>query len=88
MRIRGILHLALLCIGTGFSAVGDDWPSWRGPHHNGSTSERGLPSKIDPETNVRWRLDLPGSSSATPVVSGNRVFLVSNNSNASEVYAM
>jgi outer membrane protein assembly factor BamB len=37
---------------------------------------------------VKWKLALPGTSSATPVVSGNRVFLVSNNADETQVYAI
>jgi outer membrane protein assembly factor BamB len=52
-----------------------DWPHWRGPERNGTSDERGLPTTWSTTDNVLWRLELPGVSGATPIVSGDRVFL-------------
>ncbi len=52
-----------------------DWPNWRGPQFNGSTDETGLPTKWSRTENIAWVADLPGASAATPVISGNRVFI-------------
>ncbi|MBI5820813.1 MAG: PQQ-like beta-propeller repeat protein [Verrucomicrobia bacterium] len=57
------------------SAQAGDWPQWRGPFFNGSTDERGLPSKWSKTENIAWVADLPGPAASTPVVCGNRVFL-------------
>ncbi len=55
-------------------AVAADWPNWRGPTLDGASGETMLPEKLDASTQV-WALDLPGPSSGTPVVMGNRIFL-------------
>ena len=52
-----------------------DWPHWRGPHFNGSTDEKGLPSQWNTTQGVAWSVDLPGCSAATPIVWQERVFL-------------
>jgi len=51
-----------------------DWPNWRGPHHDGSTTQKNLPSKITPEAAL-WKVAMPGPAASTPIVSGDRVFV-------------
>ncbi len=53
----------------------ENWGNWRGPNHDGSSPEKGLPTKIGKEENVKWAIDLPGTGPATPVVWGDRVFV-------------
>jgi outer membrane protein assembly factor BamB len=53
----------------------DNWTQWRGPTNNGLTQAKGLPSRIDPKTNLLWSLDLPGEGSSTPAIWGDKIFL-------------
>lgn len=57
------------------SAQAGDWPQWRGPHFNGSSDERNLPSEWSKTDNIAWIADLDGEAASTPVVCGKRVFL-------------
>ena len=57
-------------------ANAENWPQWRGPFSNGSTSESGLPTSCDP-AKAKWTLALPGAGHATPVVWGERIFVTS-----------
>ncbi|MBE3069705.1 MAG: PQQ-binding-like beta-propeller repeat protein [Planctomycetes bacterium] len=59
------------------TASAADWPQWRGPAMNGSTTETGLPATFSPTENVAWVAPMPGQSGATPIVSGDRVFVSS-----------
>ena len=70
-------HLALLTLAlTAASSVhADHWPQWRGPHFNGSSDERDLPSQWSQTENIAWSVDLPGVAASTPIVWENRVFL-------------
>ncbi len=52
-----------------------DWPHWRGPHFNGSTEAKDLPSTFSRTENVRWKAPLPGPAGSSPIVVGDRVFL-------------
>lgn len=54
-----------------------NWPQWRGPNFNGSTTETGLPLKWSKTENVVWRAKLPGAGAATPVVWEDKVFVSS-----------
>jgi outer membrane protein assembly factor BamB len=56
---------------------GDHWPSWRGPTANGIASPKANPpTRWDEKTNIKWKTALPGRGSATPIVWGDQVFLV------------
>jgi len=70
------------------SAGDGDWPHWRGPYHNGSAYEMPLPAEPDLERHVVWAAPMPGSSSATPVVWSDRVFVVSNDESETRGHAL
>ena len=59
------------------SARAENWPQWRGPYFNGSTTEKDLPIQWSKTDNVLWVAPLPGYSSATPGVWEDCVFLSS-----------
>jgi outer membrane protein assembly factor BamB len=52
-----------------------DWPHWRGPSRDGVSTETNLPTTWSTSQNVAWKLALPSWSGATPIVSGDHVFL-------------
>ena len=53
----------------------ENWPQWRGPNFNGSTSEKGLPGEWNKSNHVVWSAPLAGPSGATPVIWGDHVFV-------------
>ena len=79
-RLRWIplaLSCALSC--TLPSRGGDPWPQWRGPAGDGSTDARNLPLTWSLETgeNIVWKTELPSWSGSTPIIWGDRIFLMS-----------
>ncbi len=55
-----------------------EWPQWRGPHLNGTSSTaKNLPVTWSQTENVKWRLELPQKSAATPIVWGDIVLITS-----------
>lgn len=64
-----------VALGTAGLAAAADWPQWRGPELRGTSPERGLPVRWSVQENVAFRLPLPSGGAATPIVSGNRVFV-------------
>ncbi len=52
------------------------WPQWRGPHMTGVSTTANPPTEWSETKNVRWKLPIPGRGSASPVVWGDRVFLL------------
>ncbi len=55
----------------------DNWPAWRGPNANGTAPKADPPISWDDNTNIKWKAALPGRGSASPIVWGDRVFVVS-----------
>jgi outer membrane protein assembly factor BamB len=68
-------------------ARGEDWPQWRGPHFNGSSNEKGLPSSWSKETAL-WQAEMPGPSAATPIILGNQVFVSAANISDKTLHAI
>jgi outer membrane protein assembly factor BamB len=79
---------AILIIAAAAGLRAENWPHWRGPHFDGSTTEQGLPVEFSRTNNVRWVADLPGPSAATPIVWNNRVFLSSLDSKSKTLHAI
>ncbi len=52
-----------------------DWPQWRGPELRGTSPETSLPVKWSLTEGLAWKLALPTGSGATPIVSGDRIYL-------------
>jgi len=70
----------LLCLSClSLSAAAEDWPGWRGPRGDGSSLETNVPVRWNGSdgTNIAWKVEIPGTGHASPIVSGERLFLVS-----------
>lgn len=75
MKIPLVIGLLLTGLASKAGVSAADWPNWRGPAYNGSTSETGLPETFSKTENVKWSCDFPGLAASTPIVSGDHVFL-------------
>jgi outer membrane protein assembly factor BamB len=53
------------------------WPQWRGPHATGVSRNATPPVEWSEQKNIRWKIEIPGRGSATPVIWGDRVFVLS-----------
>jgi outer membrane protein assembly factor BamB len=80
--------LPFLCVSLAVAASGlptraEDWPGWRGPRGDGTSLEHGLPLHWSAgkdggaAENILWKVPLPGAGHASPIVVGDRVFVVS-----------
>src|SRR5580704_1460537 len=54
----------------------DNWHQWRGPLATGEAPKADPPTTWDAKTNIKWKAELPGRGSATPIVWGNNVFVL------------
>jgi outer membrane protein assembly factor BamB len=78
LTVRGCLSLPLLVsMATLAGESADNWPQWRGPELNGVSRATQLPVEWSETRNVRWKTALPSWSGATPIVWGNKVFVMS-----------
>lgn len=61
--------------GSGLSGENDNWTRFRGPNGSGISSATNIPSKWG-EKDYRWKVALPGSGHASPVVWDQNVFVL------------
>jgi len=53
-----------------------DWPRFRGPNGSGiSPDQQPVPVTWSETENLKWKIDLPGPGSSSPIVVGDRVFV-------------
>jgi outer membrane protein assembly factor BamB len=75
--MKRIAGLALALVVLGSAAQAGEWPSWRGPHGDGTSDETGLPLRWSRGENVAWKTAIPGKGHSSPIVWGDRVFVTS-----------
>ena len=93
MRNRKVIGFVQIFLATLlFTSTGalraENWPQWRGPHYDGSSSEEKLPSDFSKTEGVKWIAKLPGPSSATPIIWGDLVFVSSTDNAAKNLHAL
>jgi outer membrane protein assembly factor BamB len=77
MNSRGVACLVLGMLWIAIPATADDWGHWRGPTGNGASLDATPPTVWSATENVKWKTELPGRGSGSPVVWKNRVFVTS-----------
>jgi outer membrane protein assembly factor BamB len=60
------------------AAVNDpkNWAQWRGPDMTGVSRTAKPPIEWSETKNIRWKAQIPGRGSSSPIVYGNRVYLL------------
>jgi outer membrane protein assembly factor BamB len=69
--------LLAMIVGLGLSAIAgaEDWPQFRGPRGDGTSTAAGLPIAWDKTRNIRWQTAVPGLGRSSPVIVGDRIWL-------------
>jgi outer membrane protein assembly factor BamB len=52
------------------------WGQWRGPHATGVSTVANPPVEWSETKNVRWKVPIPGRGSASPIVWGDRIYVL------------
>jgi len=52
------------------------WPTWRGPAATGASPLANPPAEWSEQKNVRWKVEVPGRGSASPVIWDTQIFLL------------
>ena len=67
MRTIGT-SITLIMLSLSSSAHADNWGHWRGPTGNGAADSASPPTEWSSTKNVKWKVELPGRGSSSPVV--------------------
>jgi len=73
---RSLVTVSLFAVLLAGVAAAGNWPGWRGPQGDGTSQEPNMPVHWSATSNVVWKTPLPGSGHASPIVWGERVFVV------------
>ncbi len=74
--LTGVLAIAGV---SALSPPADDdkyWPQWRGPLASGVAPGGDPPLEWAADKNIKWKVEIPGRGSATPVVWNDRIFVL------------
>lgn len=52
-----------------------DWPHWRGPNASGTAIDSNPPTTWSETEHIKWKIEVPGAGSSTPIVLGDRVYV-------------
>ncbi len=66
---------ALSLIGNALTLSAEDWPEFRGPTGDGIATAENIPDKIDENTNLVWKTNLPGRGWSSPVFDGSYIWV-------------
>ena len=79
-RASFVLLVAYLICTVGVDALAEDlshdWPAWRGPERTGVAPHGDPPLHWDEQTNIKWKVAIPGRGSGSPIVVGDKIFLL------------
>jgi outer membrane protein assembly factor BamB len=81
-KITAFLALTVVVAVAGVSAPNQPadgnkyWPQWRGPLASGVAPEGDPPVEWAADKNIKWKVEIPGKGSATPIVWGDTIFVL------------
>ncbi len=78
LTLTSLSILAALALPAVAADGGAAWPSWRGPAHTGVNPDADPPVRWSEKEgiNIRWKADVPGRGLSSPVIWGDRVFVL------------
>jgi outer membrane protein assembly factor BamB len=74
IRYLRVLLVASCCVSP---ALADNWGHWRGPTGNGIALNAEPPTEWSDAKNVKWKVEIPGLGSSSPVIWDEKVFITS-----------
>ncbi len=80
MKSKSILSACLLLIAIPMPAFGesfaDNWHQWRGPDATGVSTTADPPVAWSEDENVKWKVAIEGQGTSTPIIWGDKVFVL------------
>jgi len=83
IKLTSIFCTAILWVGASTLQAGDfdeqkndNWHQWRGPEATGVAPKGNPPAEWSATKNIKWKVAVPGRGSASPIVWGDRIFIL------------
>jgi len=80
-RLVSAALAAVLAVAT---ARGENWPQWRGPRGDSTSTETDLPLAWTSESGIAWIAPLPGWGGSTPAIWDDAIFVTSHDDERDE----
>jgi outer membrane protein assembly factor BamB len=74
---RWFLPLCVAIFAWGGSAAAENWLAWRGPRGDGTSQEPSIPTRWGGQQAIAWKVAVPGTGHASPIVWQDRIFVAS-----------
>ena len=75
LLLVSVQWLGVWSVLTASSSAEQNWPQWRGPLGTGVAPTANPPVTWSETSNIKWKVKIPGSGSATPIIWGDQVFI-------------
>jgi hypothetical protein len=67
----------MIAFAAAVASAAEHWPAWRGPDANSTSDSQNLPTSWNADEHVVWRADLPSWGGGSPIIWGDRIFVIS-----------
>lgn len=74
-RVSDVLLASFLVSCLAATVVASDWNRFRGPNGSGVSEDGAVPTEWSETKNLKWKTELPGPGSSSPIVVGDKIFL-------------
>ncbi len=75
-KALGALILSSAFLTFSATAAGQHWPHWRGPAADGVAPTGKPPLEWSEEKNIKWKTSIAGAGHSTPIIWGDRIFII------------
>ncbi|MEQ1827250.1 MAG: hypothetical protein ABL921_14940 [Pirellula sp.] len=79
LNLIRILVLVLVALINAPILAQSAWPTWRGPHGNGTAEPGTYPTHWSEESHIAWKIALPGRGASTPILLNKHLYLTLGN---------
>src|SRR2546426_946778 len=79
--IQATIAVALALTACAVNGIAQEWTRFRGPNGAGVSHAKTVPTRIS-DTDINWKVELPGTGHSSPVLWGERIFLTSTGDKA------
>ncbi len=79
MKLKPLILFACcltIPVGVNAQSVADNWHHWRGPEVTGVSRTADPPIQWSEEVNIKWKVAIDGQGTSTPIIWGDKVFLL------------
>ena len=85
---RGVIAAGLLVFATALRAEDLNWPQFRGPRGDGTSTAQGLPLTWGEQAHVKWKRAIHGRAWSSPVIQGGQIWMTTATPNGRELFAI